>query len=85
LPGTLEHFLIERYILYASSAAGDLMAGRVYHTPYPIREAQLEEFDETLLSATGIHPSSPPCHTAFSEGVDVDIFPLRSCTSGFRA
>ncbi len=80
LPGTLEHFLIERYILYASSARGELLAGRVHHSPYPIREAQLEDLDETLLSAIGIHPPSSACHTAFSEGVDVEIFALRPCT-----
>ena len=77
LPGTLEYFLIERYILYASPAPGRLLAGRVHHRPYPIREAQLEELDETLLAATGLAPPSPPCHMAFSDGVDVDIFPLR--------
>jgi uncharacterized protein YqjF (DUF2071 family) len=77
LPGTIEHFLIERYLLYASGPQGDLYAGRVYHTPYPVREARLTEFNDTLLSATGIAPPDPPCHTAFSDGVSVEIFPLR--------
>jgi hypothetical protein len=85
LPGTLEHFLIERYILYAQPAPGRLLAGRVHHHPYPIREARLENLDETLLSAAGVSPVAPPCHTVFSDGVAVEIFPLRECTSGFRA
>ncbi|MGE5191746.1 MAG: YqjF family protein [Deltaproteobacteria bacterium] len=76
LPGTLEHFLIERYILYASPAAGQLLAGRVHHRPYPIREARLDEIHETLLAASGLASPAPPCHTAFSDGVDVEIFPL---------
>ncbi|MBI3864774.1 MAG: DUF2071 domain-containing protein [Planctomycetia bacterium] len=77
LPGTLEHFLIERYILYAQRPGGPLRAGRVYHTPYPVREARLVEFDDTLVPAAGITPPSPPCHVAFSDGVSVEIFPLR--------
>lgn len=80
LPGTLEHFLIERYVLYASPSPGKLLAGRVHHAPYPIREARLERLDETLLAASGLSPKSAPCHTAFSDGVDVDIFPLRPCS-----
>jgi hypothetical protein len=85
LPGTLEHFLIERYILYAPAAPGQLLSARVHHRPYPIREACLEELDETLLAAAGISAVSAPCHTAFSDGVAVEIFPLAECTSGFPA
>ena len=29
------------------------------------------------LAAAGLFPSAQPCHTAFCNGVDVDIFPLR--------
>lgn len=84
LPGTIEHFLIERYILYAQPSPGKLLAGRVHHTPYPIREAHLRHCDDTLLHASRIVPAGPPCHTAFSDGVDVEIFPLVG-RSGFRA
>jgi uncharacterized protein len=77
LPGTLEHFLIERYILYASPAPGRLLAGRVHHCPYPIREARLDGIDENLLGACGLAPPTTPCHVAFSDGVQVEIFPLR--------
>jgi hypothetical protein len=76
IPGTLEHFLFERYILYAQASPGRLLSARVHHSPYPIREARLEEFDDSLVSAVGLQTASAPCHTAFSEGVDVEIFPL---------
>jgi uncharacterized protein YqjF (DUF2071 family) len=81
LPGTLEHFLIERYILYASPVPGRLLAGRVHHCPYPIREARVEEIDDTLLAASGLGLSAPPCHAVFSDGTDVEIFPLRPAGS----
>jgi len=81
LPGTLEHFLIERYILYACPAPGQLLAGRVHHGPYPIREAQLDGIDESLLAACELVPPSTACHVAFSDGVKVEIFPLLPVSS----
>jgi uncharacterized protein len=78
LPGTLEHFLIERYILYAQSGSGELLSGRVYHSPYPIREARLESCEGSLVAATGIAPIGSAAHVAFSEGVAVEIFRLTS-------
>jgi uncharacterized protein YqjF (DUF2071 family) len=77
VPGTFEHFLVERYILYATNARRQLYSGRVYHTPYPVREARLLDLTDTLLPAAGIQPAGPPEHTAFSDGVSVEIFPLR--------
>jgi uncharacterized protein YqjF (DUF2071 family) len=77
IPGTFEHFLVERYILYAANAQGRLYSGHVYHTPYPVREARLLEFIDTLLPAAGVYPTAPPEHVAFSDGVSVEIFPLR--------
>ena len=75
-PGTLEFFLVERYILYAS-AQGRLYQGRVYHTSYPLQSANLFSLDETLLAAAGLaRPDITPL-AHFSSGVDVEIFPLR--------
>ena len=81
LPGTLEHFLVERYILYAQTAPGRLSAGRVHHTPYPVRLAHLEEFQDSLLPAAGIKTAAPPCHTVFCDGVQVEIFQLKPLTT----
>jgi uncharacterized protein len=76
IPGSLDHFLIERYILYAHSAGGGLLMGRVHHPPYVLRRVQLDCFEETLTAAAGLAPLGEICHTAFSEQVDVEIFPL---------
>jgi len=75
-PGTLEFFLVERYILYALRKSR-LYQGRVYHTAYPLQPAKLFSLDETLLAAAGlIRPETAPL-AHFSSGVDVEIFPLR--------
>jgi hypothetical protein len=80
LPGTFEHFLVERYLLYAQGPNQSLTQGRVYHTPYPLRTAKIRRLEETLVEPLGLAPRSAPDHVLFSEGVDVDIFRLRPLT-----
>ena len=77
IPGSLEHFLAERYILYTECAPNELLLGRVHHTPYPLQTADLFEWNETLLSAAGIPCPGHPPMAHFASGVDVEIFPLR--------
>jgi uncharacterized protein YqjF (DUF2071 family) len=73
--GTLDHFLLERYLLYAVRR-GRLHRGQVHHAPYPAQSAEVLGVDESLLAATGLkRPSTPPLGH-FSEGVDVEIFPI---------
>lgn len=75
-PGTLEHFLAERYLLYTVSRSGALHRGAVHHTPYPLQRAELTGCDETLISAAGITrpPDAPLAH--YASGVSVEIFAL---------
>jgi uncharacterized protein YqjF (DUF2071 family) len=74
-PGTLDHFLVERYLLYSYSR-GKLFAGRVRHKPYPLQGAEVFSLDENLIAAAGIAraDSAPIAHYASS--VRVDIFSL---------
>jgi hypothetical protein len=74
-PDTLEHFLVERYILY-SHARGQTFRGRVHHVPYPLQRAETLSCAENLIEAAGIAcPESAP-HTLYSRGVEVEIFGL---------
>ena len=74
-PGSLEFFLVERYLLY-SERGGRLFTGRVAHPPYEIREARALRCKETMLEASGL-PSLPWEHICFSRAVDVDVFSIR--------
>jgi len=75
-PGSLEFFLVERYILFANTHRG-LSTGQVYHTPYPITEANVPVWDDHLLELDGFKSTGrPPDHILMSPGVDVDIFAL---------
>jgi uncharacterized protein YqjF (DUF2071 family) len=77
IPGSLEHFLIERYFLYTVTAAGRLVRGQVHHAPYPLRGARVTHLKETMLRAAGLPATGEPRHVVFSEGVAVEVFRLR--------
>ncbi len=77
--GTLEFFLAERYLLYSVDRAGQLYRGQVHHAPYPLRQVEVVRLEESLLATAGITPAQDYCHALFSDGVAVEIFPLRPC------
>lgn len=74
-PGTFEHFLAERYILFARSGRG-LRIGRVHHKPYPLRRASVGELKQSMVSAAGLPEPAGAPHVLYSPGVDVDVFAL---------
>lgn len=77
IPGTLEFFLIERYVLFAYSKRHKLYAGRVWHNPYQLAEVEVTHLDEHVLSLDGFRkPSSDPYHKIMSQGVEVDVYGL---------
>jgi hypothetical protein len=76
-PGSLEFFLVERYVLFAYRG-GQLYTGRVYHLPYPLQDQHLTEWDSNLLVLDGFDPPGrPPDHVIGSRGVEVEIFALQ--------
>jgi uncharacterized protein YqjF (DUF2071 family) len=80
---TLEHFLVERYLLYAVGA-GRLWRGQVHHQPYVLQPAELIDLQESLLATNGIDVSDGPCHLLYSPRVDVEVFPLVGVASAGR-
>ncbi len=79
VPGTLEHFLAERYILYADTGGSnkrELSIGRVHHVPYPLQRAEAVSWEESLLAATGIARANDAPLAHYAEGVDVEVFAL---------
>ena len=73
--GSLEHFLVERYRLYAWHAQQQtLLTGEVEHAPYPVQDVQLSDYDAGLLSLAGFTDlDGPPAHALYSPGVDVRV------------
>ena len=77
-PGTLEHFLVERYLLYADCDARGLRVGQVHHPPFALYRAGVESLDETMLRAAGLDvPRTEPL-AHYCPGVDAELFGLRA-------
>jgi len=76
-PGTLEHFLVERYALFALRR-GRLVRGEIHHRPWTLRAAEAEIARATLVRAAGIElPDAPPlAHVAARQ--DSLIWPPRA-------
>ncbi len=76
-PGSLQHFLVERYVLYAMTPRGRLLRARVHHAPYHVRHARVLELRESLVRADGLERPEQRASELWSEGVDVEVFALR--------
>ena len=76
-PHTLEHFLFERYLLFAERRK-KIVVGTVHHKPYQVSLANIQAIDDGLLNAAGIHEANqlPPL-AHFSSGVDVEVFGIK--------
>ena len=73
-PGTLEHFLLKRYLLF-TVRDGVVSKGHVHHVPYPAFEAELLSVDDGLVRAAGLPaPEGRPASVHYSPGVEVEVF-----------
>lgn len=79
-PGTVEHFLLERYELYAQRG-GTLYRGRVHHPAYEAREATLHRAEESLAAAVGLPGLREPAFVHACDGVDVEMFAIEAVGS----
>jgi uncharacterized protein YqjF (DUF2071 family) len=77
-PGSLEFFLMERYLLFSqNSKGGKRLTGRVHHHPYPLLDVEVAEWDTKLFELNSFQaPECPPEHIVMSKGVDVEVFGL---------
>ena len=75
-PGTLEHFLVERYILYSEDDRRNLYRARVHHQPYPVQRVEVPVLEETLIWAAGIKRSEALAYRHYASEVNVNVYPL---------
>jgi len=72
-PGTLEHFLAERYCLYVADRRGVLWRAEIHHEPWPLQPAEAE-IELTTISLVELPEEPPLCH--FSRRQDAVLWPL---------
>ncbi len=78
-PGTLEHFLTERYCLYAQDPGGNLHRAEIHHLPWPLQSASADIEHDELLQPHGLHVEGPPPLLHFAKRLDVVVWPLAQC------
>ncbi|HZW38648.1 MAG TPA: DUF2071 domain-containing protein [Ignavibacteriaceae bacterium] len=75
IQGSLEFFLIERYLLYGETENKKLFSIQVNHTAYPLCVTEIPSYDDSLIKLDGLPATGrPPDHIVGSTGVDVKIF-----------
>lgn len=73
-PGTLEHWLTERYCLYAQADDGSLRRTEVHHAPWPLQRAEVNIVVNTISAAGGLPVVGPPPLLHFARRVDVVVW-----------
>ena len=75
-PGTLEHFLTERYCLF-TPFRGRILRGDIHHLPWPLQPAEAEFRRNTLPSAYGlaVNGSKPVLH--YAKSLEVFLWSLQ--------
>jgi uncharacterized protein YqjF (DUF2071 family) len=83
-PGTLDHWLTERYCLYAADRRGHLYRGDIHHTHWPLQSAEAEITTNTMAAAHGITlPDTPPL-LHFARRLDMQCWFIRRQKAGGR-
>jgi hypothetical protein len=75
-PGSLEHFLTERYCLYTVDASFHARRLEIHHPPWPLQAAQAGIAVNTMADAAGIRlPSTAPL-LHFAKRQDMVAWPM---------
>jgi uncharacterized protein YqjF (DUF2071 family) len=73
-PGTLEHWLTERYSLYAQAPDGTIWRNEVHHAPWPLQSASAEFARNTYVTCHGLPVTGPPPLLHFARRIDVVVW-----------
>jgi uncharacterized protein YqjF (DUF2071 family) len=76
-PGSLEHFLTERYCLYAAAPDGTLRRLEIHHHPWPLQPASATVDAHSLLAAGGVRVEGSPPLLHFARCLDVVVWSPR--------
>ena len=73
-PGTLEHFLTERYCLYAQAPNGIIRRTEIHHGPWPLQRVEAEIAVNTVSAAGGLAVGGAPALLHFSRRIDMVLW-----------
>jgi len=73
-PGTLDHWLTERYCLYALNTSRRVYRAEIHHRPWSLQAAEVEIERETMMAAAGLALPAEPTRLSFSRRLDVVVW-----------
>ncbi len=73
-PGSLDHWLVERYCLYTTDPQGRPYRGEIHHPPWPLQTAEAEITENTV---SPVPLDGPPPRLHYAERLDTLIWPLQ--------
>ncbi len=77
VPGSLEHFLVERYCLYTCDWSGRVYRGDIHHEPWRLQIAEASIEANSMASPVGLDLVEPPAALHFARRQDTFIWPIR--------
>jgi uncharacterized protein YqjF (DUF2071 family) len=80
-PGSLDHFLTERYCLYTLDERGDVWRGDIHHPPWPLQAAEAEIELNTMGGQIGLELDGTPL-LHYSDRQDVVFWRLVRAGAG---
>jgi len=77
ISGTLEHWLTERYCLYAADSERRIYRGEIHHRPWPLQAAEAAIEVNSMTAPLGLClPDTPPL-LHFARRLEVAVWPPR--------
>lgn len=73
--GSLEHWLTERYCLYAQAPDSTLWCNEVHHHPWPLQKAKATIRRNTMFNQHGLSVQGEPTLLHFAKQLDVVVWP----------
>jgi len=71
---TLDHWLTERYCLYAVDSRGGVHRAEIHHDPWPLQSARVVVRENTMTAAAGITLPDVAPRSSFARSLDVVVW-----------
>jgi len=83
-PGTLDHWLTERYALFSVDRRGRVGCGEIHHPPWPLQPAAAAVETNTMAAPIGVALADPAPLVHFARRIDVVAWTVRPLEAGVR-
>lgn len=83
-PGTLDHWLTERYALFSVDRRSRVGCGEIHHPPWPLQPAAADIATNTMATPIGLALPDPAPLVHFARRIDVVAWTVRPLEAGAR-